>query len=233
MRGYCTHWNVDLDLAASGEEALTKIQAKTYDLIMMDIQLPGIDGYETAQSIREQPDKYFQHIPVFAVSASTPDSQNEKYKQAGMNGYILKPINPDKLYDTLAKVARRKAQAIARRNSRVFSQLDEIYREDAGEYRKLLKVMKRQFGKDKTALIKLVMEKDDAAVSQIRHRSVATLSILQQHDFIHFLESLTGLNLRNEEEIRYIITQVNYQFDEILTLIKHKIGTLRLQKSTA
>jgi CheY-like chemotaxis protein len=230
MRGYCTHWNVELDVASSGEEALTKIQSKTYDLIMMDIQMPGMDGYETTQRIRSLLDKYFQEVPILAVSASTPNGQNEKYKHLGMNGYILKPINPEKMYNKLAKIARKKIQETAKLNSRVFSQLDEIYGEEAEEYRRLLKVMKKQFKNDKEALIKVVMEKDDAAVSQIRHRSLAIMATLHQHDFIHFLNSLKVLNDKKEEEIQYIITHVNYQFDEILMLIKHKINTLRLQK---
>jgi len=117
-------------------------------------------------------------------------------------------------------------------NGLEFSQLDEIYRDQLQEYRHLLKVMKQQFENDKALLVKAILEKNDTAVSEIRHRSLATMATLQQHGFIRFLEEIKALEGRKESEIHDIATQVFHRFDEILALIERKFTTLQLQNTS-
>jgi CheY-like chemotaxis protein len=192
-----------------------------------------MDGYETTRKIRSLPGKYYQEVPVLAVSASTPNTSSEKFEKAGMNGYILKPINPEKMYKTLAKYTGKKMQDIPKvkksspANGMAFLQLDDLYKGKEQEYRDLLKVMKKQFENDKALLIKAILEKNDTGVSKIRHRALGSLATLQQHDFIHFLQDIQDLGQRKESETQEIATHVFHRFDEILTLIKHKFITLQ------
>jgi CheY-like chemotaxis protein len=63
----------------------------------MDIRMPGIDGFDATRIIREIPGDYFKNLPIIALTASTLHNENRKFKEAGMNGHILKPFNPDEI----------------------------------------------------------------------------------------------------------------------------------------
>ena len=85
--------------AESGEEALTAVEAQRPDLILMDIQLPVMDGYEATRRIRSNPD--MKAVPVIAMTAYALAGDEAKALAAGCNAYITKPYSPRAL---LAKV---------------------------------------------------------------------------------------------------------------------------------
>jgi len=96
--------NLDLELAVNGEEALTKAQAGEYDLILMDIQMPVMDGLEATRRIRQLGGKWASdHLPIIAMTAHALASDHEISLKAGMNDHITKPINPDHLYQSLVR----------------------------------------------------------------------------------------------------------------------------------
>jgi len=96
-------WGLDIDFASSGEEAINKIIENAYDLVFMDIRMPGIDGFDTTRIIRELTGDYFKNLPIIALTASTLHNENMKFKECGMNGHILKPFNPDEIKAVLAE----------------------------------------------------------------------------------------------------------------------------------
>jgi len=77
--------------ATSGEEALRKLSEKNADLILLDIQLPDIDGLEVAKRIRAS--EVESKIPIVAVTSYAMPGDKEKIMEAGCNGYLAKPIN--------------------------------------------------------------------------------------------------------------------------------------------
>ena len=90
-------WGFELEFAGNGKEAIEKVMQKTFDLIFMDIQMPGIDGFETTSIIRELEDEYFKTVPIIALTASTLQNETGKFKTCGMNGHILKPFKPEEI----------------------------------------------------------------------------------------------------------------------------------------
>ncbi|HTB31281.1 MAG TPA: response regulator [Bacteroidia bacterium] len=89
-------WNWKVDVAKDGFIALEKIKQKNFDLVLMDIQLPGMDGYETTQKMRQEfPGK---HIPIIAMTAHALAGEREKCLEAGMDEYVSKPFEPENLY---------------------------------------------------------------------------------------------------------------------------------------
>lgn len=85
--------------AVSGNEGVTMAQAHVPDLILMDIQLPGIDGYETTRRIKAN--AALRHIPIIAVTSYAMDHEESKALEAGCDAYFSKPFSPRVL---LAKV---------------------------------------------------------------------------------------------------------------------------------
>ncbi len=88
-----------IDIANNGQEALDMLEINNYDLVLMDIQMPIMDGLTTTKNIRNNPK--FKDLPVVAMSAHAMSGDKEKSLKSGMNDHITKPISPSILYNTL------------------------------------------------------------------------------------------------------------------------------------
>jgi|GEM_PF-980417 len=86
-------------IAENGELALQKIQQTKFDLVFMDIQMPVMDGLQTTRSIRAIPQ--YQKLPIIAMTAHAVEGDKERCLDAGMDDYMSKPIDPEKLLETL------------------------------------------------------------------------------------------------------------------------------------
>ncbi|WP_050784333.1 PAS domain-containing hybrid sensor histidine kinase/response regulator [Pedobacter sp. BAL39] len=95
-------WGLELDFALNGQDAIDKVMKACYDLIFMDIRMPGIDGFETTSIIRELEGNYFKDVPIIALTASALHDEHAAYKASGMNGHILKPFKPEEISSVLS-----------------------------------------------------------------------------------------------------------------------------------
>ncbi len=93
-------WKMNVEGANNGQEALEKLANKSYDIILMDIQMPMMNGYETTKIIRQ--DLHLQ-TPIIALTAHALAGEKEKCIEAGMNEYATKPINEDVLFSLIQK----------------------------------------------------------------------------------------------------------------------------------
>jgi PAS domain S-box-containing protein len=96
------HWNVDI--ADNGLKAVEKVQEKDFDIVLMDIQLPEMDGYEATKYIRNQLNPEKASVPIMAMTAHAISSEEEKCINAGMDGYISKPFNQKTLYSKIMSI---------------------------------------------------------------------------------------------------------------------------------
>ncbi len=87
----------------NGAEVLEILQQESFDLILMDCQMPVMDGFETTRSIRESEGESGQHIPIVAMTAYTSGREREEAKEAGMTGWLEKPILMDALEEVIRK----------------------------------------------------------------------------------------------------------------------------------
>jgi len=91
------------DAVANGREAVEAAFKKDYDVILMDIQMPEMDGFEATRRIRASGKLGAGSLPIIAMTANAMETDKEKSRQAGMNDHIAKPINPSLLYTTLRR----------------------------------------------------------------------------------------------------------------------------------
>ena len=92
------------DLAANGEEAVAALQKRRYDLVLMDIQMPGMDGYEATQVIRDPASPVIDHhLPIIAMTANVLPGDREACLLSGMNDFISKPIRSAELSATIER----------------------------------------------------------------------------------------------------------------------------------
>ncbi len=95
-----------VEVANNGREAVDMILSRPYDLVLMDIQMPEMDGLEATREIRSHPE--YQDLPIVAMTAHAMSGDRELSLAAGMNDHVNKPINLQELFSSLAKWLRRK-----------------------------------------------------------------------------------------------------------------------------
>ena len=88
-----------IDIANNGQEALNRLAAASYDLVLMDMQMPVMDGVTATREIRRNPK--WASLPIIAMTANAMAQDREACAEAGMNGHVAKPIEPDELYREL------------------------------------------------------------------------------------------------------------------------------------
>ncbi len=101
-----------VDRAEDGILCVDKLEresAGTYDVILMDIQMPNMDGYKATQVIRRLPDKEKSSIPIIAMTANAFAEDRKKALEMGMNGHIAKSIDVEKMRETLMKVLNKQS----------------------------------------------------------------------------------------------------------------------------
>jgi PAS domain S-box-containing protein len=94
------------DLAENGLEALAAVKKDSYDLILMDVQMPEMDGFQATRKIRKMEEKTGAHIPIIAMTAHAMRGDRERCLEAGMDDYISKPIKPEELLRIIKKVLK-------------------------------------------------------------------------------------------------------------------------------
>ncbi|MDF1516907.1 MAG: ATP-binding protein, partial [Lutibacter sp.] len=99
-------WKCKVDIANNGIEGVKKVQKKMYDLILMDIQMPVMDGYEASKIIKNDISKKAAQIPIIAMTAYATNADIKRAKDSGMNDYIFKPFKPKELYNILEKYGK-------------------------------------------------------------------------------------------------------------------------------
>ncbi|MBO9566596.1 MAG: response regulator [Niastella sp.] len=95
-------WGFEVDIAGNGREALVLVQQKSYDLVLMDIQMPEMDGMEATRQIRKLTDAIKAAIPIIALTANALKGDRERFLAAGMNDYLPKPFNEPNLFSIIA-----------------------------------------------------------------------------------------------------------------------------------
>ncbi len=209
-------WQVSFDIVDNGKEALEMITKKKFDLLLMDLQMPEMDGYSCTREIRNN---LKLDIPIIAMSAHAFPGEREKCLQYGMNDYISKPIDHIQLFELLnsftttyrnnlqGKLAINKNQSL---ESYDYIDLTYLHEVSAGnkEYEKYVtELFVEALPKELIALEASIKNKNTSEVKSKAHHMKSTISVMglnmQLDPYLSDLESKT---LTIEEMMAYFIT---------------------------
>lgn len=203
---------IDADTVASGQEAINLAEQKDYDIIFLDCQMPGMDGFETCKEIRAKQSANGRWTPIIAVTASAFSLVKEKFSKAGMDDFLPKPIISENVVNLLNKwlddghfnlPPQPRLAAITVMNedttaSDIYeNQLDlpKLSKNYGPEHVQLLQLFKEQ-GRDYTKQIKEALQLGDFALAADRaHGFKGVCATVQAQHLQHLLKDL-------EEELR-------------------------------
>ena len=92
------------DLASNGIEAVESVQRQTYDVVLMDVQMPDMDGLQATALIRERESRLGLHTPIIALTAHTMKGDRERCLAAGANEVLFKPVAMDALFEAMGRI---------------------------------------------------------------------------------------------------------------------------------
>lgn len=106
---------IDADKAEDGDEGLRKIKENEYDLVLLDLQMPGLSGFEVTERVRRQKKQYFKDLPIIALTATSMENVGEEVISKGMNDYLAKPFEQQDLYQKIANyLSKEKKEKLKR-----------------------------------------------------------------------------------------------------------------------
>lgn len=193
-------WGKDLNIdhAYNGKEAIGKCQEKNYNLVLMDIQMPVMDGYEAAKIIRSM-GAHYESIPIIALTAHALSGVQDSILEAGMNDYVPKPIDTNKLFLKVAKHIKLKQPKNAQNSSVVdFTNLNDITNRDPERIVKYLGIIMNNVPNDLNQLEKVYDERDLKMVKRIVHKLKPSTSYMGLNVL---LEDINYIERYSEEEL--------------------------------
>jgi len=177
MKHLMDSWRFDFDIVSNGRELIEAVRKKSYDIILMDIQMPVMDGYTATRILRN--DLHLE-VPVLAMTAHAMAGEREKCMSFGMNDYISKPINESELYNL---ILRYKGPHNGREQKNRYDAIDLDYLHDLSKGDKNFeKAMIRQFiiqvPEEINSLKTAIGLNDFAAIGPIAHGMKSSISFM-------------------------------------------------------
>ncbi|GIV34385.1 MAG: hypothetical protein KatS3mg031_1920 [Chitinophagales bacterium] len=199
--------NIELDMANDGKEAIEKIKNKKFDLVLMDVQMPVMDGYEATKIIREHFKKSSSELPILAITAYNTEVEIQKCQEYGMNDFVSKPFEPDQLYEKVMALLhthpvneKRPAESGTRppakdRGKPDLSYLDVVTNHNAALKEKIIQMLIDETPDELFTLQQHVKEKNWKRVRAVAHKmksSITYLGLTDAFEAIKKIEDYAG-----------------------------------------
>jgi signal transduction histidine kinase/CheY-like chemotaxis protein len=206
-------WNVSCTIVDNGELAIEQLKNNKYDLVLMDIQMPILDGYSASRQIRNT---LKSDIPVIAMTANVLPGEKEKCADAGMNGYISKPLNEAELFGLLSMYNNQLMinSKTTTENSINFNYINpgylkQVFGTDPEFIKSFICEFKTQFHEEMNELSTAIKTKNAPKAQKLAHHMKTTVGVL--HDQSPLLTNLAAIEFANDSETGWNI--IHYNFD--------------------
>ncbi|MDW7694053.1 PAS domain-containing protein [Flammeovirgaceae bacterium SG7u.111] len=229
MKGFAKKWKAELDVASNGYEAIELVKENRYDLILMDIQMPGLDGFETSKRIRGLDKGYVKEVPIIALTGEVYEDMELPLKEAGMNDYLGKPIKPSVLGKKIAFFQNLGNKGLEDKLENVdFEETDKLFADNPDTYQHFLTLSVEEIEESRRAIVQAIREWDFATFRHHRHKMNGVLVTLKLHTFAKSLEKLKGLIEENQNVVdrEQTATEIDKQFMLAIQVLKEKISII-------
>ncbi len=229
----------ELKIAGTGTEALEILKENSFHLILMDIQMPELDGYQTTQVIRKEMQL---NVPILAMTALALHGEEDRCLNAGMDGYMSKPFTLDIFYKTLNRVLNQGKVENTNNNvigdEEVFLDLNTLYQLSGNDlaYREtLINTFINNINKNVTRLETFTREKDWNHIHQTAQLAKSTLSIIQSRQIGEILQKIEWSATTNAERqnVEDLVQQLIIKTEKAKLLLREKFGIIQAEAMVA
>jgi len=223
---------VIVELAEDAKSALKFLESNKYDIILLDIQMPRINGYELAGLIRDKLGISKEETPIFALTAYTPEDMDERCKNAGMNGFLSKPINLEEINTLLQKEVtinpKETTNVIEKweKNHVNLNGLRQLVKDNKDKIKKYIKISLVSLPADLEKIKSYLDHEDWSLLSQTAHKMKSNASYMGMDVVLNILNRVEKLDSQNcsYEEIAPLINNLDEEsllaLDELEEIIK-------------
>jgi signal transduction histidine kinase/CheY-like chemotaxis protein/HPt (histidine-containing phosphotransfer) domain-containing protein len=188
MQHIFNQWEIQFDVAVNGQEAIDKVAERGYDLLLMDIQMPEMDGYTATEKIRREVES---DVPIIAMTAHALAGEKEKCLSFGMDDYLSKPIDEKTLYQMICKYVSSKK---VKTNIPLISldYLQSLAKGDKHFESVMIKSFIEQVPVELKQLDEAISTKDYKTIASVAHTMKSTVSYLGMTNVRKLLQEVEG-----------------------------------------
>ncbi len=230
LESIVAEWGVELHTASTGSEGIAKAGERRYDLILLDIQLPDISGYEVAATLRAESEGPNAATVIVAVTAFAADEAQAAMRQADIAGYLSKPLEPQALYRCLQNAARHRASDnpshIDTKEEPSFAVLEHNYDYEADKIRRALQLLHQVLDDGRRTIREAVEAGDAARLRAAQHRILPHIKTLGMKVLEGRLSAAAAMaDNADTERLRREAACIDEALDDILAGIAAKLGS--------
>lgn len=218
-KDFLESWGCEVVEAANGKDALELLEASDVDLILLDLQMPVLDGFETIKIIRKSDRREHRELPVIALTAAALGDTQEKVFRAGMNDFITKPFLPAEFYAKLsAHIQKGDLSPDENILSYIRTKLIDTLGNDVNIDR-YLKVFVDTTKEEMTSLTKAIEAKDKIGIKAYAHKNKSSFKLVGLDNIASDAEEIEKM-IDKENPIAMILEKVGKHQDEIQRLLE-------------
>jgi signal transduction histidine kinase/CheY-like chemotaxis protein len=225
-------WNANIHIAENGEEAVAAVKSKNIDVVLMDIQMPVMDGVAASIAIRKELNS---NVPIIALTANALESEKEKCWQAGMNEYITKPYNPAFLLEKIIFLIENASKSGEQNSEHIsLENLSELMNGSKEQMIRMTTVFLEQIERHFNELKIALNENDLNQISEITHKLKSSFKLFGLNKTGGLLERIEQKAKSIEHKDLYAELQVILSMQPRLTyLIQKELKQLTLSNSNS
>ncbi len=227
IRNILNNWDISFTEAMNGQEAVALARQNKYDLILMDIRMPVMDGYEAAQFIlKTSPD-----AKIIALTASSKSTEIQKIKNSGMNIFLQKPFEEKDLVDIILELVPEKVENIEPQTEQpIFFDLSELERMASGDelfFKEMIQIFIRSSEEALLIFKKSTESQNLIAIAETAHKLAAPAKHMQANSLYKKLKHLeTQIENLSDTEIEKLVIEINDEIIQINLILGEKLNIL-------
>jgi CheY-like chemotaxis protein len=229
---------LEVDVAENGKIAIKKLQANDYDIILMDLHMPEMDGYTASEYIRREFDSPKKDLPIIALTAAATTGEAEKCYAAGMNDYISKPYKPEDLLVKIVALVKNnnvdiKVEEKMLKNVRI-TDLEYLTNMASGNSEVIVEMINlflEQVPEFIANMQNALREKNYSVLASVAHKAKSSIHIMGMAETANELSSLEILAKKSEsphlypKKVQYFIAACEKAVYELKDELR-KLGAL-------
>ena len=222
------NFGFEIDITENGEEGIKLLKTNPYDVILMDLQMPILDGYQATKFIRQE---MKSNIPIIAMTAHSMVSEEEKCLELGMNGYVPKPFTKENLFNKINEVVRNQSTRIVSENEIEqinrrkidLSYLQELSQGSKQFEKEMIELFIKQVPADLDLLENALTQNNYKNIQGFAHKIKSSLSIMMLEELREkfILIEKNGHEEHSTESSLNEIHSIKIRLTEVISLLKN------------